>query len=133
MDNNQPAPTVRWALFGFSGRIGRKSYILGQLLMMSILAVIVARILAVRGQENATLFWGMALIIGGAISFWSTLALTVKRLHDLSLPGALVLILFVPTVNFIFAIVLMFLPSRPEVNQYGPPPFWPEIPPDPGA
>lgn len=131
MDSDRLAPTVRWALFGFRGRIARQSYILGQLLMMAILAVVVARILAVQGQENATIFWGLAFFAVGGVAVWATLALTVKRLHDLSLPGALALILFVPTVNFIFAVALMFLPSRPEVNEYGPPPFWPEKPPRP--
>jgi len=39
--------------------------------------------------------------------------------------GALALILFVPTVNVIFIIVLMALPSRQEENEHGPPPFGP--------
>ena len=120
-----PAPTVRWVLFGFRGRIGRQSYILGQLLMIALFAVIVARIVAVQGDESQTVFWGLAMIALGCASFVSMIAMTVKRLHDLGYPGALAAILFVPTVNFIAVIVLMILPSSPEANEHGPPPFGP--------
>lgn len=118
-----PRPGVRWALFAFHGRIARLSFILGQLFMLSLLAIVVARILAVQGDEGATAFWGLMFILLGAASVWSSFALTVKRLHDLGLPGALALIMFVPTVNLFFVGALMILPSRPETNEHGPPPF----------
>jgi len=117
------APTVLWVLFGFTGRISRQSFILGQLFMISLFAIIVARILAVQGNETATTFWGFIFILLIGVSTVSSFALTIKRLHDLSLPGALALILFVPTINIIFVITLMILASKQETNQWGPPPF----------
>lgn len=125
MAGDLPQPTVRWVLFGLRGRIARQSYILGQLFMISLFAVVIARILAVEGDEEATAFWGLAFLALGAVSAWSSIAMTVKRLHDLGQPGILSLILFVPTVNILFVIALMVLPSRPETNQYGPPPVGP--------
>lgn len=117
--------SVGWALFGFRGRIARQSYILGQLFMLSLFAVVIARILAVQGDEDATAIWGLAFIALGVASTWSTFALTAKRLHDIGQPGILSVILLVPTVNLVFVIALMFIPSRPETNRYGPPPFGP--------
>ncbi len=123
MNRPLPAPTVQWALFGWRGRIGRRTFILGQLFMLSLFGVIVARIVAVRGDESATVFWGLAMFAMLGVSAWSSLALTIKRLHDLSLPGIMALILLVPTVNFIFVIALMVMPSKNEINDHGPPPF----------
>jgi uncharacterized membrane protein YhaH (DUF805 family) len=122
-------PTVRWVLFGFRGRIARQSYILGQFFMLSLFAIVVARILAVEGDEDATAFWGLAFIVLGAVSIWSSFAMTVKRLHDIGQPGALSLITLVPWIGVIFVIALMFWPSKPEANKFGPPPF---DPPDSG-
>lgn len=118
-------PTVTWALFGFRGRIGRQTYILGQLFMLAIFAVIFARIVAVEGDESATVLWGLVMMGAMGAATWSMIALTVKRLHDISQPGLLALVLFVPTVNFIAVVTLMFWPSSPEPNRHGPPPFGP--------
>jgi uncharacterized membrane protein YhaH (DUF805 family) len=118
-----PQPTVRWALFGFGGRIGRQTFILGQLFMLALFAIVIARILAVRGNDNETVFWGLAFLALCAASLWSIVALTVKRLHDLGLPALMTLLLAMPTINVIFIIVLMFLRSDPATNQHGPPPF----------
>jgi len=120
-----PKATVLWALFGFGGRIARQTYILGQLFMLALFAVVVARILAVQGNEGLTVFWGLAFLLLCAISLWVAFALTIKRLHDLDLPALLALLLLVPTINGIFVIVLMVLPSNPKTNKYGPPPFGP--------
>ena len=125
MPQRPDPPSIGWLLFGFNGRIARQSFILSQLFMLSLFAVIVARIVAVRGDESATTFCGFMIILLMGASAVSILALTIKRLHDLSMPGALALILFVPTVNVIFIIVLMALPSRQEENEHGPPPFGP--------
>lgn len=117
--------TVNWALFGLRGRIGRQTYILGQLFMIAIFAVIIARIVAVEGDESATAMWGIIMLLALLGSSWSMIALTVKRLHDISKPGFLALLLFVPTVNMVTVVVLMFWPSSPQSNEHGPPPFAP--------
>jgi uncharacterized membrane protein YhaH (DUF805 family) len=129
MDNGPrnpiPAPTVQWALFGWRGRIGRQTYILGQLFMIALFSFIVARLMAVDGDESATVFWGLMMFALMGVSAWSMLALTVKRLHDLGQPGVLCVLLFVPTINAITVLVLMALPSSPKPNEHGPPPFGP--------
>jgi uncharacterized membrane protein YhaH (DUF805 family) len=125
MTTPPPKATVLWALFGFGGRIARQTFILGQLFMLSLFAVVVARIVAVQGNENLTVFWGLAFLLLSVVSLWATFALTVKRLHDLDLPALMALLLLVPTINAIFVIVLMVLPSSAKTNEHGPPPFGP--------
>lgn len=125
MAGDLPKPSVAWALFSFKGRIARQSYILGQLLMMSIFAVIIARIVAAGEDQNLLAIWGLIMFAFFGFALWGSLALTVKRLHDLGQPGALAVVMFIPTVNFIAAVILMILPSSPNTNEHGPPPFGP--------
>lgn len=125
MPDQKQKPSVAWVLFGLKGRIARQSFILGQLFMISLFAIVIARIVAVEGQEGSTVFWGLAFLALGVVSVISTIAMTVKRLHDLGYPGILAVCILIPTVNFIMLILLMVLPSSPESNAYGPPPFGP--------
>jgi uncharacterized membrane protein YhaH (DUF805 family) len=113
---------VGWALFGFRGRLGRQPFILGQLFMLSLFAVVIARILAVRNDENQTVVWGLAFLALCGVAFWSQVALVIKRLRDIGLPPLLALLLFVPIVNLIFVVILMFIPSTPGSSPQGPPP-----------
>ena len=123
MAESLPKPTVLWVLFGFRGRIARQSFILGQLFMISLFAVIIARIVAVQGQEGATVFWGMMMLLLGAVSVVSMVAMTVKRLNDLSVPPVLAVCLFIAPISLFFVIALMAIPSKQEINRHGPPPF----------
>ena len=131
MADHQQKPTVTWVLFGLRGRIARQSFILGQLFMLSLFAFVIARIVAVEGRDGSTVFWGLVLLALGVASLVSTIAMTVKRLHDLGFPGILAVCMLIPTVNFIMLIILMIMPSSPETNAYGPPPFGPPSDPKP--
>jgi uncharacterized membrane protein YhaH (DUF805 family) len=112
-------PTVAFALFSFSGRIGRQAYALGQLFLLSLFAIVIARILAVRGQEGPTTVWGLALLALLPVTFWAMLALTVKRLRDAGWPVLLALVLFVPTANLLLVAALMAWPGQPDENPLG--------------
>jgi uncharacterized membrane protein YhaH (DUF805 family) len=105
---------VASALFSFSGRIGRQAYVLGQMFLLSLFAVVVARILAVRGQEYPTTLWGLALLALLPAAIWAMLALTVKRLRDTGWPAPLALVLFVPTAKLVLVLALMAWPGRPD-------------------
>jgi len=116
------APGVPWALFGVNGRLWRQPYVLGQLFWFGPMLVVVRQILKVQGDEEATALWGLAFIVLAAISVWSSVALTMKRLNDLSWPRILAVTLFVPWVGVGFALLLCFLPGDRNHNPHGPPP-----------
>ncbi|MEM7288812.1 MAG: DUF805 domain-containing protein [Pseudomonadota bacterium] len=122
---SNPEPTLFWLFFQFKGRIARKSFILAALFLL--LPQLVAILQIVRysesDQQGELIFWTMCFFLIVAASIWSIIALFVKRLHDLSLPGALALIAVFSGINLLFFLYLAFAPSKQEVNEYGPPPF----------
>lgn len=111
--------TVASALFSFSGRIGRQAYALGLLFVISLFAIVIARILAVRGLEGPTVAWGLAFLALLPVALWSLVALTVKRLRDAGWPALLALALFVPTANLLLVAALMAWPGQPDENPLG--------------
>ncbi|RNC91326.1 MAG: DUF805 domain-containing protein [Oricola sp.] len=115
--------TVKWVLFGFRGRIGRKSFWLGALGMILIQAAIVAQIAAAPEDSPTLALWGLVMLAVWIASAWAALALAVKRLHDIGLPGALAVLLLIPAVAFFTFVVLAVWPSAQEANEHGPPPF----------
>ncbi len=116
-------PTLRWLFFSFQGRIARKSYLMSVLFLLLPQIIVVLQMVQNADNDAALAFWFLVWIAINVATLWSLLALAVKRLHDLSVTGWLALILFVPTVNWIFLLALAFIPSKQETNQWGPPPF----------
>ncbi len=54
-----------------------------------------------------------------------TLSLNVRRLHDIGMSGWWLVLLFIPCVNYLASIgllVVYFIDSKPETNEYGPSP-----------
>ncbi len=124
-----PEATLSWLFFSFKGRIARQSFALGAgfLLLPQILVIYQIVKASEADAQDALAFWGLAFLVCAVLTLWSIAALFVKRLHDLSLPGALVILSFFSGVNMVFFMFLAFMPSKQEVNDHGPPPF-PKVP-----
>ncbi|MEN0001136.1 MAG: DUF805 domain-containing protein [Pseudomonadota bacterium] len=131
MSEPLPAPTVKWLLFSFRGRIGRKSFALGALMMVLIQFAIVAWLaglgegtggdIQLSGGEAIMAFFVM---IGFWIAMaWALLAMAAKRLHDLDLPGILAVLLIIPAISLLTFLALAFMPGSRNTNRHGPPPF----------
>jgi uncharacterized membrane protein YhaH (DUF805 family) len=56
------------------------------------------------------------------VTLLPSLAVIVRRLHDTSKSGWMILFGLIPIVGFIILLVFMLLDSDPEPNQYGPNP-----------
>jgi hypothetical protein len=64
------------------------------------------------------------------IYFLTSLAVSVRRLHDTGRSGWLLLLFFIPFVGIIFCIaylIIMCMNSEPGTNEYGPSPKYSEI------
>ncbi len=122
-DRHRITPSVFWLMFALDGRIARKSYILGQLLILAVLGVIITRIVATTQDTPAFTLWGLIMLIALVVSCWCSIALVVKRLHDLGFNGFFAVILFVPMVGPLALFALMLVPSKNCDNRWGPPPF----------
>lgn len=60
------------------------------------------------------LFWLLLL--------WPSIAITVKRLHDIGWTGWLALLSLVPIAGFVIVVVNWFIPGNQGENKYGPDP-----------
>lgn len=124
-----PKPTLRWLFFSFRGRIARQSFGFAYLFILVLLGLAVYQ--SVQGvnavqagrTDGRLVFAGFLSMAVMAFGLWSVLALSVKRLHDINLPAALVLMLFIPVLTFLVIVYLMARPSHPKANEHGPPPF----------
>ena len=135
-------------LFSFKGRTGRSGYWLGSLVLMVASVVLGGIIGAITGfataasgvtAASAVEVPGMAGMIGGLVTglvtLYPSLAMTVKRLHDLGHSGWMVLgvIVALPVVMYFSIIVGILLmvgwwtyvglfPGTKGSNDYGNPP-----------
>ncbi|MCW3846184.1 DUF805 domain-containing protein [Sphingomonas sp. LB-2] len=107
----------RWSDFG--GRSGRREYIS---FIYPIYGLIVAAYVALnRFFGNPPPDWAIIAFFVGmlalAVPIW---AITVRRMHDINLPGGiLVLGAFIPGLNFLFLILLSLIPGTRGENNYG--------------
>ena len=134
-------PLRRYA--DFSGRSRRMEYwmyVLGCMIAFAVVGVIFGVVLGAAssggavnpdGSPSAGLLGGSMLLIGGVLVLAlallvPTIAVQVRRLHDQNLSGWIVLIGYIPIVNYIGGIVLlvfMCLPGTVGPNKYGPDPL----------
>ncbi len=101
----------------FSGRARRKEYWMF-LLINLVVTVVLALIDSLIGSASES---GMGLLssvysIGVLIP---SLALSVRRLHDIGRTGWWVLISIIPVIGAVVLLVFMLLDSEPGSNRYG--------------
>jgi len=106
---------------GFSGRASRKEY--WMFALFNIIFFIVASFLNhfIRTDNEVSVFALFYTLYVLAILIPS-LAVSVRRLHDIGKSGWMILISLIPTIGAIWLLVLMITDSDPEENQYGPKP-----------
>jgi len=117
-------------LFSFEGRVGRKTYwlyVVALLVLFGILFAIMGGSAMSSGDPDAAAAaagkFGSVVGIFGLLTIWPSLAVQVKRWHDVDKSGWWVLISFVPAVGGLIALVFNgFIAGTPGPNQFGPPP-----------
>ncbi|MCB1387213.1 MAG: DUF805 domain-containing protein [Nitratireductor sp.] len=116
-------PGLAWLFFGFGGRIARQSYALSILLQLLLFFLVVYWAMAAGENQGLKAFAGFAFTGVAFFNLWSSLALSVKRLNDLSLPAPLALLIFLPMVSPLLILYLMIREGDPNENRHGPPPM----------
>lgn len=106
----------------FEGRLMRWQYFTSSILFGFSLAIIIIILASVSGYfvDNMIVGYigiGIIYLIAIPLSF----SLTVRRLHDLDWNGWFLLLSFIPIVNFVFALVVLFKKGSDGANSYGPP------------
>ncbi len=107
--------------FSFHGRINRKAFLTGWLFLFLV------------GLAFSFVFYSPTFVDGdggtGALLFipvqiflvWTNFALQVKRNHDRGRSGWFCLLTFIPLINLLYLIDLVFIKGVDGVNQYGQP------------
>lgn len=103
--------------FEFSGRATRSQYWLFSLILFGILfaALILDQLIDDTQPEGTSLIAGLVYLAHVIPS----LAITVRRLHDIDKSGWWLLLLFVPLVGAIALLIFMCTPSTPGTNRFG--------------
>ncbi len=103
---------------GFSGRARRKEY--WMFALFNLIFLIVAMILDnVLGTTIEDLPYGLFYFLYALVVLIPSLAVAVRRLHDVGKSGWMILISLIPIVGGIWLLVLMLTDSNPGENEYG--------------
>jgi uncharacterized membrane protein YhaH (DUF805 family) len=100
----------------FNGRARRKAY--GFFILVNIIINIVLSVIDtivfnnIIGIPLLSLLFGLAILV-------PSLAISVRRLHDIGKSGWLAILLFIPIVSLVLFIILLAVDSVKGSNQYG--------------
>jgi len=105
----------------FSGRARRKEY--WMFVLFNLIFAIVAMVLDnVLGLANEQTGYGIIYTLYTLGVLLPSLAVGVRRLHDIGKSGWWLFISLIPLIGAIWLLVLMATDSQPGDNQYGPNP-----------
>jgi uncharacterized membrane protein YhaH (DUF805 family) len=105
----------------FSGRARRKEY--WMFVLFNLIFAIVAMVLDnVLGLANEQTGYGIIYTLYTLGVLLPSLAVLVRRLHDIGKSGWWVFITLIPLIGAIWLLVLLVGDSQPGDNQYGPNP-----------
>ena len=90
------------------------------LLMITILLFMPFSIASIMKYMDSYLFQGLVYALNGLILAITSL-FSVKRLHDFNASGWIALLTFVPVINILLFIFLIFMPGNEQQNHYGEP------------
>lgn len=108
------ADVVEESFFSSEGRLRRKTYFI-RVLLLSIPGAIFS--VVSEGSAESGLIGFLALIT--IICSIFAIIQAVKRLHDINMSGGYWLLFFLPLVNFIFGLYILFKDGTAGPNKYG--------------
>lgn len=121
-----PPPTdYKQIFFAFEGRIGRRQYWVAVLLILLPLSICAALAAMLAASLKESFFYMLLVLLVMTIIpvVWASLAVAVKRLHDLNRSGWWSLLCLVPYLGGLFLFVLGLPRGTPGQNEYGQPPL----------
>ena len=106
--------------FTSAGRLNRKSYIYRNFFLSLVLGIIQLILeLATAAIEALELLFAVMILALCIFGFVAGIMMLARRLHDLDKSGWWMLLLFVPLVNILFYIYILFFKGTEGPNQYG--------------
>lgn len=118
-------------MFSFSGRIGRLRYLAYQttaiILIYLVFAILGAVVLGMTGNSSPNfaaigVIGALAMLLGFAAIIIVTFTFVKRRLNDCGVSGWWGILVFVPLVNMLMSLFLIFAPGSKGANDFGPAP-----------
>ena len=114
-------------LFSSQGRIGRLRYmaysfsiIYGALILAAVLVFVFPNLLDTTGYKLDGIL--VTIGLGVLLCMFIPVLLSIQRLHDIDRSGWFILLFFIPLLNAVLMLALIFMPGSAERNQFGAPP-----------
>ena len=114
----RPRSPVPWLLFSLAGRISRRTF-WASLAALYCVNFALYRQLVVTPEEELQGPFLLILFVMAVSAFYTNIAISVKRLHDIGYSGFLAVAVAIPLVNLAFSIWVGLLPGTAGPNRYG--------------
>ena len=116
----QAAPKAGKKFLNLGEGLNRKSYIYRSIFLSLVLGIIQGILeLATAAIEALELLFAVMILVLCIFGFVAGIMMLARRLHDLDKSGWWMLLLFVPLVNILFYIYILFFKGTEGPNQYG--------------
>ena len=110
--------TVIYRLYiSIHGRVSRKFYWIFGILPFTVLGAVLGALYAIYPVSP------VVLILFVVLCYWPTLAMQIKRWHDLDRSGWYCLLSLIPIVVFLVWIIIGLIPGTKGENRFGPDPL----------
>jgi len=100
----------------FAGRLNRRNYLLGNTFLF-----IIFMLFSLYVGDESTPGYGLKFFVMWVFMSFFSVSFSVRRLHDLGKSGWLILVSFVPIIQFILWGYLFFGRGQKDLNLYGNP------------
>jgi uncharacterized membrane protein YhaH (DUF805 family) len=113
---------MKW-LVGLDGRINRSGFLLREIIALILIFIFPVLAFSVLPAENDSMLIGLSVVIIGWGGVLAGIAIhissLVRRFHDRGKSGWMLLLLFVPILNLITWLELLFMGNDQNPNGYG--------------
>ena len=121
----EPDKDLQSMFLRYDNRLNRKRYFFRGLVLGIVVSIITKLITVIAVSMNSSAIGTLGTIIS-IVAVIPSFMLMIRRLHDLNRPAWWCIGVFVPLVNFVLAIYLLFFKGTDGPNDYGPDPL--EVP-----
>lgn len=108
-----------------TGRIGRIRFLAYNGIWLGLIVVYLIALAIIVEKLNLPLV--VIYIFGGIFALYAVITPMIRRLTDLGRSGWWAILYFVPYLNFVFFLCLLFIKGDDDVNDYGAPPTPPTL------
>ena len=117
-----PDNDIKGMFLRYDNRLNRKRYILRSI-TVAVAVIVIAIILSVIAEKLGSGAIAALGILVSALPIIPAFMLSIRRLHDLNRPGWWCIGFFIPMINFVLSIYLIFFKGTKGPNQFGPDPL----------